>query len=152
MVALLSRRRLIEEVRRTEWVLTALAGERPVHFRPPMGWATPAVLRRVTAEGYRPVLGTIYPADPRAPDAETIVERTIPRLAPGRILILHDGSSRGRPREKTLEALPVILTQLEARGLRGVSVRELVASAAPGLISGDRAPDRLRAGAPGNRT
>jgi peptidoglycan/xylan/chitin deacetylase (PgdA/CDA1 family) len=126
---LVSRRRLLEEVRRAEWILTALTGVRPVHFRPPMGWATPGILRQVAREGYRAVLGTIYPADPRAPDAETIVERTIGRLAPGRIVILHDGSSRGRPREKTLEALPVILTQLEARGLRGVSVKELWASA-----------------------
>jgi peptidoglycan/xylan/chitin deacetylase (PgdA/CDA1 family) len=149
---LVSRRRLVEEVRRAEWVLTALAGAPPAHFRPPMGWATPAILRRVAEEGYRPVLGTIYPADPRAPDAETIVERTIGRLAPGRILILHDGSSRGRPRERTLEALPVILTQLEARGLRGVSVRELVASAAPGSLSAGPARDRPRADAPGSRS
>jgi peptidoglycan/xylan/chitin deacetylase (PgdA/CDA1 family) len=121
-----SRRRLIEEVRRADWVLASIAGSPPVHFRPPMGWATPGVLREIAAEGYRPVLGTIYPADPRAPDTETIVSRTIARLAPGRILILHDGSSRGRSRERTVEALPAILAQLEARGLRGVSVRELL--------------------------
>lgn len=125
------RRRLLDEVRRADWVLSSLAGTTPVHFRPPMGWATPRILRRIAEEGYRPVLGTIYPQDPRAPDADTIVRRTIARLAPGRILILHDGSSRGRSRSRTLEALPAILDQLEARGLRGVSVRELIDRAKP---------------------
>ncbi|HEY7461828.1 MAG TPA: polysaccharide deacetylase family protein [Gemmatimonadota bacterium] len=148
LLPLVSRRRLLEEVRRTEWILTGLAGARPTHFRPPMGWATPAILRRVAEEGYRAVLGTIYPADPRAPDAETIIERTVARLAPGRILILHDGSSRGRPRERTLEALPVILTQMEARGLRGVSVRELIG---PAAVTAGPVRDRPPAVAPGSR-
>lgn len=145
---LVSRRRLLEELRRAEWILTGLAGARPTHFRPPMGWATPAILRRVAEEGYRAVLGTIYPADPRAPDAETIVERTVARLAPGRILILHDGSSHGRARESTLEALPVILTQMEARGLRGVSVRELIG---PTGVTAGRVRDTPPAVAPGSR-
>lgn len=128
-LTLVSGRRLREEVRRADWVLAAIAGTTPVHFRPPLGWAGPAVLARIAAEGYRPVLGTVYPGDPRAPDAETIVRRTIARLAPGRIVILHDGSSRGRSRAHTVRALPEILAQLEARGLRGVSVRELLAAA-----------------------
>jgi peptidoglycan/xylan/chitin deacetylase (PgdA/CDA1 family) len=125
-----SRRRLLEEVRRADWILAAAAGTGLVHFRPPMGWATPAILRRVAEEGYRTVLGTIYPADAQARDAETIVLATVARLAPGRIVILHDGGGGNRPRTLTLEALPTILTQLEARGLRGVSVRGLLAEAA----------------------
>ena len=134
-----SRRRLIEEVRRADWVLASLVGRAPRHFRPPMGWATPGILRVIAEEGYRPVLGTIYPADPGAPDAATIIHRTIVRLAPGRIVILHDGSSRGGPRERTVEALPAILAQLEARGLRGASVRELLEASA-----GERGADAGR--------
>ncbi|MFN2433707.1 MAG: polysaccharide deacetylase family protein, partial [Gemmatimonadota bacterium] len=153
-LAFLPRRRVIEEVRRADWVLASLAGRSPVHFRPPSGWATPALLRIVAEEGYRAVLGTIYPADPRAPDARTIASRAIARLAPGRILILHDGSSRGASRARTVEALPAILAQLEARGMRGVSVRELLSAApapvAAGLLSAGRDRDRRRAAAPGS--
>jgi peptidoglycan/xylan/chitin deacetylase (PgdA/CDA1 family) len=127
---LASRQRLVEEVRRADWILSSISGGPVLHFRPPMGWATPAVLRWIAQEGYRTVLGSIYPADPRAPDADTIVRRTVAGLAPGRIVILHDGSSRGTPRPHTVAALPEILRQLEARGLRGVSVRELIAAAA----------------------
>jgi peptidoglycan/xylan/chitin deacetylase (PgdA/CDA1 family) len=125
---LVSHRRIIEEVRRTDWILSSITGTTPLHFRPPLGWATPAILRRIAREGYRPVLGTIYPADTRAPDSDTIVRRTVTRLAPGRIIILHDGSSRNSPRERTLAALPRILEQIEARGMRGVSLRELLGS------------------------
>jgi peptidoglycan/xylan/chitin deacetylase (PgdA/CDA1 family) len=123
-----------------------------------MGWATPAILRRVAAEGYRPVLGTIYPADPHAPDADAIVEHVVARLAPGRILILHDGSSRGRPRDHTLQALPLILRQLEARGLRGVSVAALLETAVQGrpaaalAASAGRALDRGPRGARESRS
>lgn len=160
-LTLVPRRRLVEEIRRAHWVLASLSGGTPLHFRPPLGWATPAVLRQVTAEGYRTVLGTVYPSDPHAPDADTIVRRTVARLAPGRIVILHDGTSRGRSRERTLEALPEILAQVEARGLRGVSVRELLAAsqkvAGLAVPSGGRASaalggDTPPAGARGSRS
>lgn len=66
----------------------------------------------------------------RSPDA--ILDRVVPRLYPGAIVLLHDGcgaNSTGKgSREHTVAALPRILDAIAARGLRAVTVDELVAT------------------------
>jgi chitooligosaccharide deacetylase len=84
----------------------------------------------VRAWGYAPVFGDVFPRDPERPGTERIVEWTLACLRPGSILILHDGSGYGdSDRSQTVEALDRILEQTAGRGLRAVSVGELVAGA-----------------------
>ena len=80
--------------------------------------------------GYTPVLGDVFPRDPQRPGVERIVAWTLACLRPGSILILHDGSGYGDfDRSQTVEATGRILTDAGQRGLRAVSVGELVAAA-----------------------
>jgi peptidoglycan/xylan/chitin deacetylase (PgdA/CDA1 family) len=63
-------------------------------------------------------------------DGDAIVARIERNLEPGAILLLHDGvaphSVRPRPRDRTVAALPRILDAIAARGLRAVTVSELL--------------------------
>jgi peptidoglycan/xylan/chitin deacetylase (PgdA/CDA1 family) len=111
----------------------AVARATPVRsrfYRPPFGFMMPMQARYVAELGYISVLGDVYPEDTQRPGTAKIVERTLPRLSPGSIVILHDGSPLGEPdRSQTVEALEQILEYMKSRGLRGVSVSELLAAA-----------------------
>jgi peptidoglycan/xylan/chitin deacetylase (PgdA/CDA1 family) len=88
-------------------------------FRAQAGWAR--------ARGLTPVLGSIYPRDHSVRRADVIARRVLDRLEPGAIVILHDSSALWDPdRGSTVRAVDMILKEATARGLRSVSVAELV--------------------------
>jgi peptidoglycan/xylan/chitin deacetylase (PgdA/CDA1 family) len=106
--------------------LRSSAGVRARFFRPPFGFMVPSQARFVRALGYESVLGDVYPEDPQQPGVDRIVERVLPRLVAGSILILHDGSPLGEPdRSQTVQALEIILRHASGQGLRAVTVAEL---------------------------
>ena len=59
---------------------------------------------------------------------DVIVERTTKLLAPGAVVLLHDGdgSGRGGPRDQTVDALAGILDAATERGLRSVPLSTLL--------------------------
>ncbi len=73
------------------------------------------------------------PRDWTCPGAEAIVKRTLEDLKPGDIILLHDGAStfHGGDRSQTVTALPAILDAIAARGLRPVTLAQLVDSPGP---------------------
>lgn len=79
--------------------------------------------------GYLSVGLHVDPGDWTRPGVQAIVDRTIAGVLAsnedrsGNIVLLHDA---GGNREKTVQALPVIIDQLRARGYRFVSVADLV--------------------------
>ena len=67
--------------------------------------------------------------------AEETARRVLDELEPGDIVVLHDGRPASEPpelswptREATVEAVGLILAEMTARGLRSVTVSELVAA------------------------
>src|SRR5882762_9247486 len=98
----------------------------PKFFRPPGGVARPSQLRLAQSHGYQCVLGSAYPHDPLHPPAWYIRWLVTKNLAPGAIVILHDGISNPT---RTLQALPQILTAAHYKGLRFVSIAALKAAA-----------------------
>ncbi len=118
------------EVGRCAAAVGRAAGIEALHYRPPFGFMVPSQARFVAGLGYRSVLGDVYPEDSHRPGVARIVERVLPRLTGGSILILHDGSPFGDvDRGQTVEALAGILAHMDRVGLRGVSVAELLAAA-----------------------
>lgn len=100
----------------------------PKLFRPPGGVAWPRQLRLARERGYSCVLGSAYPFDGQRPPVgyiEWLIEKN---LAPGTIVILHDGI---RDPRRGIAALPHILAAGRDRGLRFVSIGTLMAAAAP---------------------
>ncbi len=117
------------EVERSAAAVARAAGVAVRHYRPPFGFMLPSQARFVASLGYVSVLGDVYPEDAQRPGTDKIVDRVLPRLRAGSILILHDGSALGEPdRSQTCEGLEIILRHMRANGLRGVSVAGLLAA------------------------
>lgn len=115
------------EVEDCATLIERTVSRRPRFYRPPFGLMMPGQAGFVRRMGFEPVLGDVYPEDPRRPGVDRIVARVLPRLVAGSILILHDGSAFGDPdRSQTLAALDVILPHCRRAGLAAVTVRELL--------------------------
>jgi chitooligosaccharide deacetylase len=80
------------------------------------------------------VLWSVAAVDWNARESGPIVERVLEGVAPGAIVVLHDGippQNSGSPtREPTVCALRELLPALRDRGYRFVTVSELLAEAA----------------------
>jgi peptidoglycan-N-acetylglucosamine deacetylase len=97
-------------------------------FRPPGGLIRPEQLKRAQELGYTCVLGSAYPYDPSIPSMRYMRWLVGKNLAPGAIVILHDGIPDA---SATIEALDAILADGTQRGYRFVPVGELLASRRP---------------------
>jgi peptidoglycan/xylan/chitin deacetylase (PgdA/CDA1 family) len=97
----------------------------PKLFRPPGGVTRPRHLRLARERGYICVLGSAYPFDGASPPVRYIQWLIEKNLAPGAIVILHDGIADP---SRSIEALPHILAAGRARGLRFVTVGTLMSS------------------------
>jgi peptidoglycan/xylan/chitin deacetylase (PgdA/CDA1 family) len=135
---LFSRRALAEELEATARAVEAACGIRPKRYRAPFGMLSGAQARAVRDLGYETVLGDVYPDDPHLHDGAEIARRSLARLRAGSILIVHDSSVIGDgSRTPTIDAIETIVGTMSSRGLRAVSVAELVdASTAAGPVPG----------------
>ncbi len=99
------------------------AGEKLELFRPPGGVAWPRQVRLARERGYMCVLGCAYPHDPMHPPVWYIRWLIEKNLVPGTIVILHDGIANPK---RSIAALPGILVSGSKKGLRFVSIGELM--------------------------
>jgi peptidoglycan/xylan/chitin deacetylase (PgdA/CDA1 family) len=113
------------EIDQTEAVL-ARYGKRSVAFRPPFGEWSGRVLGVVRDRQLPAVLWDVVSGDPsRTVSAEAIIRNVTRKARAGSIIVFHI-NGRGN---KTAAALPAILGELRARGLRFVHVSALLAGA-----------------------
>ena len=125
--------RFEKEINVTERLFAAKLGVKPMFFRPPYSIDQEPdtadevkPLEIVQDLGYITVGDKIDPDDwslnPR-PTAEQIAQRVFDQLDRGNIILLHDG---GGDRSHTVEALPMIIDGVRARGYRIVPVSDLI--------------------------
>ena len=127
------------EIRRTIRDTSALvertAGVRPRFVRPPFGWFNDTVLRVIRETGHTPVIGSIHPQDSRKPGTDVIVDRVMRRIAPGGVIILHDGGWRQRcDRRQSVAAADEITDSLLSQGYRFVTLSRLAESGGSAMI------------------
>lgn len=110
------------EVRRAAEVLTTLTGSGRRWFRPSgTPRSTPTIRAAARAAGYQRCLAyDLDPLDYTDPGAAAVASRVLSALRPGSIVSLHLGHPG------TVTALPAILSGLQRRGLRAVTVSHLV--------------------------
>jgi peptidoglycan/xylan/chitin deacetylase (PgdA/CDA1 family) len=107
----------------------ALAAERATGVRPgllrcPKGYKGLRVMRVARRLGL-PLIGFSYPIyDVENPPAADLVGRVLGRVAPGDIVLMHDGFPPDKPgsRSSLVAALPLILDGLQRRGLRPIAL------------------------------
>jgi peptidoglycan/xylan/chitin deacetylase (PgdA/CDA1 family) len=128
IVAWRSPRAIERELGATQSALAA-AGARPRWFRAPHGFKSPFLAVALRRHGLRLVAWTRGCWDTDRPGVDAIVARTAPKLCDGQILLLHDGED-GCDRSQTAQALDRILDECARRGLRPVTLSEILASPA----------------------
>jgi cellulose synthase/poly-beta-1,6-N-acetylglucosamine synthase-like glycosyltransferase/spore germination protein YaaH/peptidoglycan/xylan/chitin deacetylase (PgdA/CDA1 family) len=122
------------EINTTQRLFSVLTGRSMRFFRPPyFGDAEPSTpsevepLKIAQNLGYLIVGLRIDPDDWQKPPAQTIIDKTMTRLADtsptgGQIVLLHDS---GGDRSHTVEALPGLIDAIRAKGYRLVTVDQL---------------------------
>jgi peptidoglycan/xylan/chitin deacetylase (PgdA/CDA1 family) len=130
-LALCGRRTVTEEVARTDAVLEKLGVPRPAFFRAPRGFQGPLVRAVLRARGLRLVAWTRGAWDSERRLASEIAALATAHPKDGDILLLHDGA--GTPgeqrRDRTAEAIPMIVEAYRRRGFRFVTLTEMLEKA-----------------------
>jgi peptidoglycan-N-acetylglucosamine deacetylase len=122
----LTPRQIIEDAERARAEIEEACGQEISAYRPPYGIFSYGGLRAVRARGWRPVLWSLWGRDwDRGASAETIRSRAVTGAQAGDILLLHDADYYSAPNSwvRTVAALPLILDELESRGLKSSSLR-----------------------------
>jgi peptidoglycan-N-acetylglucosamine deacetylase len=119
-------REFLEDAERARVTIEEATGQAIADYRPPYGIFSAATLRAVRRRRWRPVLWSRWGRDwARRATAESIARRSSSGIGAGDIVLLHDAdyySARGSW-VRTAAALPLILNELESRGLRTASLR-----------------------------
>lgn len=101
--------RLREELQLTQVAIAAATGEAPAYFRPPMGLSNPFTFFVAKKLGLKVLGWTIRSLDTRITDPERVVARVTRGLAPGAIVLLHDGNIPG---ERLVQTVTLLLARL----------------------------------------
>lgn len=120
--------RLAADLERTSQFLAKTTGQTIQWFRPPVGLITPPVAETARRAGLELVVwsatardGVVWAAPQRA------LARLVSGVRAGAILVLHDGvASQSGQVPVVLQILPQLLAELDKRGLRSVTLDELL--------------------------
>ena len=113
----------VMQVMRTDAEIKKDLGFRPTFFRPPYGIMKNGMAAQA-AKLHDPILlWSADSADWKRPGADHIIQMIVGQARPGGISLMHDG---GGDRSQDVEALPVIISELRAKGYRFVTIPELL--------------------------
>ncbi len=101
---------------------------RPDLFRPPYGSFNATTMAQLQRLHMLMVLWSVDTDDYEQPGVAAIVHTALAGAHPGAIILMHDA---GGTRTETVEALPIIIRELRARGLKPVTVPQLLADDPP---------------------
>jgi len=126
-----SRRRITEEIDRTQAVIEKVAGFRPKIFRPPYGARWFGLMPTLLERGMHLVLWSATGYDWKK-DVQGISEAALRELKPGAVILLHDGRET-RPtaeidRLPTVSALPSIIAGARQQGYTFAPLKDFLPS------------------------
>ncbi len=111
------------QLRTTSDAIEQATGVRPSFFRPPYGAYNDETFAQANALGLTSVTWNVDPDDWQEPESSVIIDRVVDGADNGAIILLHDG---GGNRTQTIAALPKILTKLQERGFRFVTLQQMI--------------------------
>jgi peptidoglycan/xylan/chitin deacetylase (PgdA/CDA1 family) len=106
--------RIDEQVGRCNEILTNLTGTAPTLFRAPVGTKNPFVHPSLQRRGMTLVGWTARAFDTKTNDPEKVVKRIMPDIAPGAIVLLHQG------RRESVQMLTRVVEEVRRAGYRFV--------------------------------
>jgi peptidoglycan-N-acetylglucosamine deacetylase len=122
----LAPRQLLEDAERARAAIEEAGGQAVGDYRPPYGIFSAAGLRAVRGRGWRPVLWSQWGRDwTRRATPASIASRATAGVRAGDVVLLHDADYYSAPGSwvRTAAALPIILDELEGRGLKPMLLR-----------------------------
>ena len=122
----LTGRQFLDDAERGRAAIEEAGGQPVADHRPPYGTYSAAALRACRRRGWRPVLWSRWGRDWRGRStARSIARLTTGSARDGDIVLLHDADYYSAPGSwvRTVAALPIILEELEKRGLKTASLR-----------------------------
>jgi peptidoglycan/xylan/chitin deacetylase (PgdA/CDA1 family) len=111
------------QIQRTREAIRKAGVSPSAYLRPPHGIINKAVKQACAEQGLTIVLYTLLSSDWTLPGKDKLVRQVVGKLAPGGIVVLHDG---GGDRRQTVEALPEIIRGLRGKGLELARLDELL--------------------------
>ena len=111
-----------QELEQASDTIERLTGTRPTFFRPPYGFRSFWTGRQLRQQGLRQVLWSVNSMDAFGLTTEEIVEKVVKNVAPGGIVLLHDGPEN---RSNTVEAVSRLIPLLREQGYQFVRLDEL---------------------------
>jgi len=118
--------RVRDDLARAVEVVTTTTGERPRLYRPAVGQTNPRIARAAAELGLTIVGWSVRARDGVRTEPERVVERVVPRLRDGAIVLLHDAAERDDRIPAAPRALPDILRAMRDRGLVAVRLDEWI--------------------------
>jgi len=114
--------RVGEEISKSNAAIEQTVGVRPTTMRPPYGAINPSITKRLNDEFDLPViLWSVDPQDWKIRKASHVSSHILQNAHPGAIILAHD------IHPSTIDAMPVALDGLLAKGYRFATVSELIA-------------------------
>ncbi len=114
------------QLRKTDDAIKSAIGTSPTLLRPPYGNVTAHQKKWINQEfGYKIVLWDVDPLDWRRPGPSVVCNRIVKNTRAGSIVLAHD------IHPGTIDAMPCVLKELEAKGFKFVTVSELIAMQTP---------------------
>ncbi len=129
ILSLLSYRTQYDDIRAARQVIEKISGSALGFYRPPMGYKTPETFCAAARAGLAVCGWDVKGLDTVMTDPTRIAGRVVSRARSGSVILLHDSGSlekRFGDRSATVEALPLILEGLAEKGLRPVTISELI--------------------------
>jgi peptidoglycan/xylan/chitin deacetylase (PgdA/CDA1 family) len=125
------------DLQKAEDVILSITGVNPHLYSPPHGKKSPWELEAVKDEGMIEVTWSVSANDQHVlayfgkPTPEMFAREIVSRTEPGGIILMHDGyglshNTSQADKSLTVNALPLIIEQLQAKGYRFVTVPELL--------------------------
>lgn len=129
LLSRLEPKQILTEIRTSSDLITELTGHTPVYFRPPYGSYNARVASAADSLHETLVLWTIDTRDWTLRSANAIAQSVLDQIRPGAIVLMHDG---GGPRQRTAQALQMILRGLRQKGYAAVTLSQLLHESAAG--------------------
>jgi len=133
----LSRSGVRSEIDGCDEALLSYVGVRTYLFRPPRGAWNPTIFHDAKMRQDHIVLWSVALEHADTPLPDEMAARVLRLVRPGAIVLMHDGARTSR--ESTVEALPMLLDGLKARGYRIVTIPELLNIPGNDLVPNPRA-------------
>jgi probable sporulation protein (polysaccharide deacetylase family) len=107
------------QLTKTNEVIEAATGKKPVWFAPPSGSYRDETVKIAAELKMKTVMWTVDTIDWQKPAPETIINRVIPKVGNGSIILMH-------PTASTAKALDKLITLIEQKNLQIGTVSDLV--------------------------